>query len=66
MTNVTLTNVLAPLLEGCYSCLCNGPLDSFRYATAFASLCFMPGFASVLLWYVTIVWCFLIHQDSLI
>lgn len=57
-----LTNVLVPLLEWCYAFLCNSPVDSFSYG----SLCSMPVFASVLLWYVTIVWWFLIHQDSLI
>lgn len=56
------TNIPVPLLEGCYSFLSNGPLDSFSYG----SLCSMSVFASILLWYVTIVWGFLIHQDSLI
>lgn len=51
-------------LEGYYSCLCNSSLDSFRYATALAPLWSVSGFASVLLWYVTIAWWFLAHQDS--
>lgn len=52
-----------PLLEGCYSFLCNGPLDSFSYV----SLCSMPVFASIIAnMYVTTVWWLLIYQDSLI